>query len=357
MRVLRRYLARQILGSVALVLVALLMLFAFFDLLTELDDVGQGRFNVLVALGVVLLSVPGRLYELFPVAVLIGTLFALARLVLNSEYAVMRASGVSAATLGATLAGVGLGLATLAFVSGEFLTPVSEEAAQRLRLQQTSNVVASQFRSGVWVKDDDSFVNVARILHDATLQDIRIYRFDPEYRLLAISQAGSGRYKRENIWQLQDVVVTKFEESRTSVERMAQSEWRSVLTPRILSVLLVPPEKMSIVTLYSYVKHLRENRQEAGRYEIALWTKFIYPLAVVVMMVLALPFSYINAREGGVSMRIFIGIMLGLTYHVVSRLFGHVGALAGWPPMVAAFAPTVIFLTLALGLIYRLERR
>jgi lipopolysaccharide export system permease protein len=357
MRVLRRYLARQILGSVALVLVALLMLFAFFDLLTELDDVGQGRFNVLVALGVVLLSVPGRLYELFPVAVLIGTLFALARLVLNSEYAVMRASGVSAATLGATLAGVGLVLATLAFVSGEFLTPVSEEAAQRLRLQQTSNVVASQFRSGLWVKDDDSFVNVARILHDTTLQDIRIYRFDPEYRLLAISQARSGRYKRENVWQLQDVVVTKFEDNHTTVERMPQWDWHSVLTPRILSVLLVPPEKMSIVTLYSYVRHLRENRQEAGRYEIALWTKFIYPLAVVVMMVLALPFSYINAREGGVSVRIFIGIMLGLTYHVVSRLFGHLGALAAWPPMLAAFAPTVLFLTLALGLIYRLERR
>jgi lipopolysaccharide export system permease protein len=357
MRILRGYLARQIVASVALVLVALLMLFAFFDLLNELDDVGQGRFSVVAALLIVALSLPGRLYELFPVAVLIGTLFALARLVLNSEYAVMRTSGVSVAALGSALALVGLGFAAVAFVAGEFLTPYSEEEAQRLKLRQTSNVVASSFRSGLWVKDDESFVNVARILHDATLQDIRIYQFDADYRLLAISQARTGRYERENTWQLQDVVLTRFEEGRTTVSRMPQLQWRSVLTPRILSVLLVPPDKMSIFTLFSYVRHLQENHQESSRYEIALWTKFIYPLAVVVMMFLALPFAYMNAREGGVSLRIFIGIMLGLTYHVVSRLFGHLGALASWPPMLAAFAPTLLFLTLATVLIYRQERR
>jgi lipopolysaccharide export system permease protein len=357
MRILRRYLARQILASVLLVLVALLMLFAFFDLMNELDDVGQGRFSVLAALAIVGLSLPGRLYELFPVAVLIGTLFALARLVLNSEYAVMRTAGVSIGALAGVLALVGIGFASVSFVAGEFLTPLSEEAAQRLRLRQTSNVIASSFRSGLWVKDDDSFVNVGRILHDATLQEIRIYRFDPDYRLQTISQARSGRYARDNTWQLEDVVLTRFEEDRTSVSRMAQLEWRSVLTPRILSVLLVPPEKMSMFTLFSYVRHLQQNKQESGRYEIALWTKIIYPLAVVVMMFLALPFAYLNAREGGVSLRIFIGIMLGLTYHVVSRLFGHVGALAAWPPMVAAFAPTTLFLALAVALIYRLERR
>lgn len=357
MKILRRYLSRQIAGSVALVLIALLMLFAFFDLMSELDDVGKGRFSVLVALSIVAFSLPGRIYELFPVAVLIGTLFALARLVLNSEYAVMRTSGVSIGALGGTLAAVGFAFATVAFVAGEFVTPVSEEAAQRFRLRQTSTVVASSFRSGLWVKDDDSFVNVARVLHDSTLQDIRVYRFDADYRLLTISQARRGSYQHDNLWQLDDVVLTRFEADGTSVSRLPQLEWHSVLTPRILSVLLVPPEKMSIVTLFSYVRHLRDNRQEAGRYEIALWTKFIYPLTVVVMMFLALPFAYLNAREGGVSTRIFIGIMLGLTYHVVSRLFGHLGALAAWPPMVAAFGPTLLFLGLALGMLYRLERR
>ena len=119
---------------------------------------------------------------------------------------------------------------------------------------------------------------------------------------------------RENLWRLKDVVQTSFENSHISVARIADKDWHSVLTPSILSVLLVPPEKMSLWTLYSYVHHLRENKQESTRYEIALWNKLIYPVAVMVMMVLALPFAYMNVREGGLSVKIFTGIMprLGL---------------------------------------------
>ena len=357
MKILRRYLAWQIVSSVMLVLTALLMLFSFFDLINELQDVGQGAYTLIMALSHVGFSLPGRLYELFPAAVLIGTMFALAQLVLNAEYAVMRTSGVSITGLALAITQVGVVFAALAFVTGEFLAPLSEEAAQRLRLRQTSNVIASTFRSGLWVKDNDSFVNVSRIMHDSTLQEVKIYQFDEAHRLRSISLAQRGKHIRDNQWRLQNVVMTRFEENRTSVAQLAETEWRSVLTPRILSVLLVPPEKMSLTTLFSYVRHLRLNNQASGRYEIALWNKVIYPLAVLVMMFLALPFAYMNVREGGVSAKVFVGIMLGLGFNLVSRLFGHLGALAGWPPLLAALAPTAIFFGIAVGLIYKLERR
>ncbi len=358
MRILRQYLTRQIVASVALVLIGLLMLFSFFDLIQQLEDVAKGRYPLLPALLLVALELPGRLYELFPVAVLIGTMFALAQLVLHSEYAVMRTAGVSIHALARTLIMIGLGFAAIAFTVGEFVAPWSDEAGQRMKLRQTNaEVKVSAFRSGIWVKDAGSFVNVGRILHDTTLQEIKVYEFDEDYRLRTISLARSATYVRENEWQLQEVVRTRFGGEGTSVERLADAQWNSVLTPRILSVLLLPPDKMSVGTLFSYVQHLRENKQESGRYEIALWNKIVYPLAVVVMMFLALPFAYMNVREGGVSTRIFAGIMLGLVFHLLSRLFGHAGMLAGWPPILAAIAPTALFLGLALALIYRLERR
>jgi lipopolysaccharide export system permease protein len=309
------------------------------------------------ALIFVALSIPGHLYELLPVAALIGTLFAMAQLVIHSEYAVMRTSGMSILSLAMSVVQIGLLFAAATFITGEFLAPVSEEAAQKLRLKQSSSVVAQAFRSGLWVKDEGAFVNVARVLYDATLQDVRIYNFDDQYRLRSISQAREGKFVRENLWTLKDVVMTRFAEDHTSIASYATLDWRSVLTPGILSVLLVPPEKMSLWTLFSYVQHLRENRQESARYEIALWNKVVYPVAVLVMMVLALPFAYMNVREGGVSTKIFAGIMLGLGFHLLNRLFGHLGQLAAWPPMVAALLPTVAFLALALLMIRRLERR
>ncbi len=357
MSVLRRYIRRQVLYSIILVLAGLLMLFSFFDLIYELRDLGSNDARLTTVLTFVALSMPGRLYELFPIAALIGTLFALAQLVVSSEFAVMRTSGVSMLGIASGPIQVGLGLSLACFLVGEFVTPMSEEAAQRMRLKETSSVVASSFRSGLWVKEETSFVNVGRVLHDATLQNIRIYRFDSQYQLMTISQAGRGTHMRDNLWRLEDVVLTRFEPDRTSVERIPEMEWRSVLTPRILSVLLVPPEKMSLFTLFSYVQHLRNNQQQAGRYEIALWNKLIYPIAVLVMMMVALPFSYLNVREGGISTKIFAGIMLGLAFHVMTRLIGHVGQLAAWPPVLAAVAPTVVFMLLAVGMLWKLERR
>ena len=79
-----RYLAREIYAATALVLVAFLMLFAFFDLIHEFGDIGKGEYQLQHAAGFVLLSVPGHSYELFPIAVLIGTLYALTLLAHHS---------------------------------------------------------------------------------------------------------------------------------------------------------------------------------------------------------------------------------------------------------------------------------
>jgi lipopolysaccharide export system permease protein len=152
-------------------------------------------------------------------------------------------------------------------------------------------------------------------------------------------------------------VRTVFERDRTRVERVEQSYWTSVLSPAILNVLLVDPEQRSARDLFAYVQHLQENRQQSNRYEIALWTKFTYPLAVVVMMVLALPFAHLQRRTGGIGGKIFAGIMLGLGFHLANRLTGYMGLIYEWPVSVSALLPGVFFLLLAFAMISLLERR
>lgn len=357
MKILRRYIGRLVLSNTLLVLAALLMLFGFFDLIYELRDVGVGGYKLSYALTFIALSLPGHMYEILPVAALIGALLAIAQMVMHAEYAVMRTAGVSIFGVARAMAGIGALLAILTFVVGEWVTPISEEAAQRLRLKQTSAVVAQSFRSGLWVKDNQTFINIGRVLHDSSLQELKIYEFDENYRLKAVRVAREGLYQGENQWLLKDVVLTRFLPDSAATDRIGDMRWQSVLTPRILSVLLVPPQRMSLWTLVSYVQHLRDNGQDSARYEIALWTKVVYPMAVLVMMVLALPFAYMNAREGGIGGKVFVGIMLGLGFHLLSRLFGHVGLLAAWPPILAAVAPTLLFLAVGVFMIMRFERR
>ncbi|HEU0289295.1 MAG TPA: LPS export ABC transporter permease LptG [Burkholderiales bacterium] len=357
MKTLRRYLATEIVAATTLVIVALVLLFAFFDLVEQMKDLGRGTYTMRHILLYVLLSMPDHLYALFPVAALIGTIFALAQLVAGSEYTVMRTSGVSTARFAVTLAMIGGLFAALTFVIGEFIAPPAQQLAQRVRSQAITGLVAQEFRSGLWIKDGSSFINVVEVLPDSTLRGVRIYEFDGEYRLRSISFARRGAYQSDRRWLLQDLIQTRFENMRTSVLEFAETRWQSVLEPDLINVLLVKPEQMSAWNLYSYTQHLKENRQKALRYEIALWTKLTYPLAVIVMMVLALPFAYFQGRQSGVGAKIFAGIMLGIVFHFLSRLFSHLGLLNDWPPVASALMPTVTFLAVAVGMMWWQERR
>ena len=357
MRIIRRYLRREIVAATLLTLVALLALFAFFDLLNELEDVGRGQYRLPTAFLYVFLSLPGHVYEVLPVAALVGALFALARLTAQSEYAVLRTSGVSMVRLAVALAQIGLLFAAATFVFGEYIAPASESAAQRLRMRASAYLIVSQFRSGIWVKDGNSFINVGLVTPDNTLLNIFIYDFDDGQRLLSSTFAKKGNYRGENQWQLTEVARTRFADSRATVEQIPEMTWSSVLTPNLLGVLLLKPEEMAATDLLQYIEHLRSSRQQTTRYEAALWSKLIYPFSVVLMMVLALPFAHFQSRVTSVGAKIFTGILVGLTFFLMGRFFSALGALNNWTPFVSAVLPTLLFTLIAAGMIWRAERR
>jgi lipopolysaccharide export system permease protein len=195
------------------------------------------------------------------------------------------------------------------------------------------------------------------VMPDNSLHNLAIYRFDDAYHLQSIINAKSATFLEEGRWQLADVLETRFEKSTTTVYAAQQQDWHSALNPDLLNVLLVVPEQMSAANLYQYVSHLRDNHQQSARYEIAMWNKLIYPLAVLVMMILALPFAGHQHRSGGVSAKMFMGIVLGLSFHFFGRLFASLGALNNWQPVVSASAMTVLYLLIGALMLWRTERR
>ena len=357
MKTLRRYIVREILLATAMVMIALLMLFAFFDLVEEIKDLGRGGYRMRHIVQHVVLSVPAHIYEIFPIAALIGTLFAMAQLVASSEYTVMRTAGVSLVRMIGTILTAGLLFAAMTFVFGEYVGPVAEQLAQRFRSQAITGIIAQEFRSGLWLKDDKSFLNVREVTADGQLKGIRIYEFDESSRLRSVIAAEGGVFKGERQWLLTGVQKTSFTEVRTEVSKAPSEIWNSVLDPRLLNVLLVQPDQMSAASLNSFAQHLRENRQKSLRYEIAMWSKITYPLAVLTMMVLALPFAYFQRRQGGVGARIFAGIMLGLAFYFLNQLSAHLGLLNEWPAQASALLPTAAFLGLAMVMLWQQERR
>jgi lipopolysaccharide export system permease protein len=381
MKTLRRYLMRELVRSTGFVLFALLALFAFFDLLAQMDDLRPGGYSLPQALAYVALSLPSRTYELMPIAALIGAIFALSQLAANSEFTIMRVSGMSTRALALAVVRVGLIFVALTYAFGELVAPFAERRAQEVRAESRGQgVISSKLRSGVWVRDTvrDAggevqrwrFINVGVVRPDGSSSQWKIFEFDRDFRLLSIGTAAAGRFAAADgspNWLLTDVVETRLPVVpagdttpavlRTEIVRMDQRQWESALTPNILGVLLVQPERMAAVELVRYIAHLAANRQQTEPYEIALWNKVFYPLAIVVMMMLALPFAYLHVRQGSVSLKIFAGVMIGVLFYMLNKLFAHLGLLHTWPPVAVAVLPSLVVLAVALGALYWIERR
>ncbi|OWW22381.1 LPS export ABC transporter permease LptG [Noviherbaspirillum denitrificans] len=367
MRVLDRYVSREVTAAVAFALVAFLALFAFFDLIGELPQVGRGGYELQHAFLYVAMGLPGYVYDLMPIAALIGTIYALAQLAARSEFTIMRASGLSTGRAGWMLAKVGIVFVLFTFLFGEVIAPASSEMGERLKLQAQGSTVSKEFRTGLWTKDvirqdgvdgepiGSRFLNVADVTPDGQLQGVKMYEFDRDFHLTAVVTADRADYRNNNTWRLANVTETVFPHNATDVtavvttRKLNARDLVSEITPDILSVLFADPDRMSAYGLATYTRHLAENKQTTERYEIAFWKKLFYPLAVLVMMALALPFAYLHFRAGGVSLKIFIGIMIGVSFQLLNSLFSHLGLLNTWPPLATAVLPSATFLLVAIA--------
>jgi lipopolysaccharide export system permease protein len=360
MKTVRRLLYRDIASAVAFVAVAFLSLFFFIDFVDELQDIGKEGYTALHAVVSGLLEVPGHFYELFPIAVLIGCIFSLARMAQSSEYTILRTGGLGPGRALQLLTALGLVFAVCTFIVGDYVAPASEREAVLLKARFKGGLKLG--RAGAWLKDsrqtpegDRSYsVNVGQTAPDGNLQGVRIYEFDQQGQLLSRVQAERGRVSQEGVWHLADVQLTRWPTRQTPdvavvEQRLPSYEWASTLRASVVAAAVLPASTMSTIDLWRYASHLNEHEQAAGRYAIQFWKKALYPFACLVMMALALPFAYLHARSGGISLKVFGGILLGISFVLLNNVAGHLGLLHGWTPWAVAAMPSLLYLLLSLA--------
>jgi len=352
---LDRLIARHVLHSTLLVLNVLVALAVFFVLIDALKDYGQAGFGLFEMARYVVLKQPQQVYELAPVGALIGTIMGLSTLALNSELTAMRAAGVSVARIVMATMKVGLLFALAVVLLGEYVVPVSENMAQTGRARALETPLQKK-STGIWLRSGSMFVNIGEVLPDHSLLRVNIYDFNNQSRL-RIQTSASRALHEGGHWRLLDVSESLIlGKEAVQTRRVEQEDWHSALTPEIVSVFAVRPETLSFQRLYSYIGHLQQNGQDARHFRLALWQKVFMPLAVLIMVLLATPFVFRQIRGGGLSHRVFLGIMLGLVFIIFHKSLGYFGALYALPPMAAALLPSVVFFTIALFLLRRAAR-
>jgi lipopolysaccharide export system permease protein len=289
----------------------------------------------------------------------------------------MRASSLSMAGVIRMLLPIAIAFAVLTFVLGEFIAPRFNDFRENAKRRIQGATISSEFRSGLWAKDvlrdpvtkqitGSRFLNAGKVELSGELRSVWVYEVDNQMRLMTLITADEAHFLDNNRWRLDRVKEMRFVRDagqRNSGQSAIITQYKfdssileSEITPEIMAVLISDPARMSALDLIVFTKHLEENRQRTDRYDIALWTKLLYPLAVFVMMSLALPFAYLQSRSGGLSLKIFVGIMIGVSFQLLNSLFSHIGLLNTWPPFMTAIVPSALFLFAAISACRWVER-
>lgn len=352
-KILDLYIGRTIIATSSIVLITFVGLSGIIKYVEQLRKVGQGSYDLMKALYFVILSIPRDIEMFFPMAALLGALIGLGMLASSSELIVMQAAGFSKLKIGFSVLKTAVPLMLIVMLLGQWGAPQAQKWARDLRAFATSGGQLLSVRTGVWARDADDFIFVSKV-NDNKIYGVNIWRFDDKKNLKEVIFAPTAQYQGNNEWQMKNVHITEMQnEVQIKKIQFPEYTWKTSLAPDKLAVVTVKPEELSLSGLSSYVHYLEESEQDASRYELAFWRKLTQPFSIAVMMLMALSFIFGPLRSVTMGARILSGVVAGFTFYISSEFFGPMSLVYGFPPVIGAIAPSIVFLLIAVLLLRR----
>jgi lipopolysaccharide export system permease protein len=324
-KILDRHIGFHVIRDSLLALFTLLAIFSLVEFLDDLSDVGRGSYTTGTAIEYMLLTMPNRIFILFPMAGVIGSLIGLGSLAAHRELIVIRASGVSTLRIAGAAMKAAAVLVVASVLVGEVVSPYTEQLANRLRT---------------------TALNVGRVLPGNRMNELYIYEFDDQHRLRVATFAERGIYE-DGRWTLEGIRQSVIGKDGVIGRNVVEADWQSRFKPELAEVVSVRLASLSVPGLIRYIEYLRSNGLDIAPYELALWSKLIHPLSTGVMIFIALPLVLGRLGSVGFGQRIFAGVVIAVSFLLVEQLAGHLGLTLGLNPIVAACAPTLLFFALA----------
>jgi len=317
-RRLAAYLGRSVLLATLATWTVLLGFTSLIDFFNEVRDVGKESYSLSHAVLYVLLTMPTRMYELFPTVAVIGSLLGLGGLAARSELTAMRAVGVSRLQVGLASLLPLLGLTLLMVLNIETTGPAGQQRAEELANAKNKHMIVAR-GSGLWAREGDLFLNARgnsrpRVQDGRSwveLEDVRLYQFDDKGQLQSLAHARRAEHSADG-WILREVERTHFLPRAVRVEKIASERWKTELDQATLAAQLARPRYLSSAELRSNIDYLKRNRLDALKFESAYWWHWFYPYNVVVLCLAVLPFAFGSLRSGGFGKRLFLGILVGI---------------------------------------------
>ncbi|GAB7527727.1 LPS export ABC transporter permease LptG [Pseudomonas sp. 3A(2025)] len=337
---LDRYIGKSVFLAILAVLGIILGLASLFALIDEMGDISDS-YTLLDAGAFVLLTAPRRVYEMLPMAALIGCLIGLGSLASSSELTIMRAAGVSIGRIVWAVMKPMLVLMLVGVLVGEYVAPAAENKGQADRSLAQGTGESQSAKHGLWHRQGEEFIHINSVQPNGLMYGVTRYRFDDQRHMLTSSFARQANYQQD-YWELTDVTTTHFRNGQTDIVKTPTERWEVTLSPQLLSTVIMPPESLSITGLWGYAHYLADQGLNNGRYWLAFWTKVLQPLVTVALVLMAISFIFGPLRSVTLGQRVFTGVLVGFIFRIAQDLLGPSSLVFGFSPLFAVLVPAGI---------------
>jgi lipopolysaccharide export system permease protein len=352
-----RLIGRQVLGAVVLALSVVLAVDAFGALAREIDEVGQGNYGLAQAAMFILWTLPRRAYDLFGTASVIGAVLGLGALAATAELTALRAGGMSMMRI-CLSALFSLAMATaLMMLIGETVGPYGEKRAHAITTRSKSMDFIASGRTGVWAREGDTLFNAKGGRELATgveLIDVRAYEFAPGGQLAGIIQAKTGALAPGG-WTLREATRMHFGEDAVRTTTVAELKLPSTLDPALLTLSVLRPRNLAMRDLAGTIAYMERNGLDAGDFRSAYWARVFYPLNILAVCLLAMPFAFGALRSGGLGKRLLFGVVLAIAWFFFQRAVTNLAHVYGLDYRLVHLLPAAC-LTIAALMYFRRAR-
>ncbi len=351
--ILDQYIGKSLAYGFLIIITVLVSFFTFLDFVEELKHVGTGLYTTLDAFLTVILMTLGRTLPLAPTAALLGCLYGLGKLRQSSEIIAMTASGLSATHMARSAMKTGILLIIFITLGLQFVTPELARIAWQHRTMAISGSLGlhTNQASGVWFRNQSTFINVKEMTYGNIPTELEIFEFNTQGELIKFTYAEEANLQNNGKWLLKEVTQSVITDGNITSQNYPTLSWGTFLVPKKIMLLTMAPENLSLTDLYNYAKDLKSRGENPDQYVLVFWQKISIPLTAAGMILISIPFLLGSQRSTSVGHNMMIGVVVGVGFYLGAQIISHIGVLLEWNPALTALTPALILITLATGIL------
>lgn len=358
------YIARRFVMSFARVAVIVTLLFALFEYLENSRRYADAAGSTGDVMLLSFLNLPAQIDRILPLIVLLASLTLFLSLARSSELVVARAAGVSAikVVLIPMIVAMGLGVLTVAILNPILASTIREAEAMKDEIAGTDRSVSSISPEGVWLRQSlgatQTVIHARRAGPDGTeLIDVDFHIFDRAGSLSERYTAPSAKLEG-NVWRLAEPMrwVRQSDDALPNPpQRLAAQEIETNLTSEQILDSFAPPETISIWDIQAFIHQMETSGFAATHHRLHFQKVLALPLVFAAMVLIGAGFTLRHVRFGNIGTMVVITVLSGFLFYAFQSMSHSLGAAERIPVEIAAWAPALAAIMLAVTLLLHLE--